>query len=118
MMASLSNVDEITRRSVESFLARVHGKFPILEVRLFGSRARGDAKHDSDVDVAVILNGPKRRSIEIAAEMADAGFEVLMETGRVVSIVPIAAEDWRDPSLHSNPFLIANIKREGLRFEL
>lgn len=114
-MASISLIDAITQRSVEMFLARVRDKFPIVEVWLFGSRARGDAYDDSDADVAIILSGPKRRSIDVATEMAQAEFDILLETGRLLSVLPIALEDWRNPSLHANPFLIANIKRDGVR---
>ncbi len=113
-MATTSPIDATTQRSLDIFLSRVSGSFPIVEARLFGSRARGDADDDSDVDLAVILSGPKRRSMDIVTEMADAGFDALLETGRVVSVLPIAIEDWRDPSRHSNPFLIANIKRESI----
>lgn len=113
-MAAAPHIDAITRRSLDMFLARVSDKFPIVEARLFGSRARGDAEEDSDVDLAVILSGPRRRSMDIVTEMADAGFDTLLETGRVVSVLPIAIDDWRDPSRHSNPFLIANIKRESI----
>jgi len=31
---------------------------PLHDLVLFGSRARGDASADSDVDVLVVLNGP------------------------------------------------------------
>jgi uncharacterized protein len=114
-MANTLSLDSVTRRSVEMFLVRIKDQFPVAEAWLFGSRARGDAGDDSDADVAVILNGPKRRSIDVAAEMIDAEYDILLETGRLVSALPIAAEEWNTPSLHSNPYLIANIKREGVR---
>lgn len=114
-MVQALSIDAITKRSVEMFLERIKDDYSIAEVWLFGSRARGDANAESDTDVAVILNGPKRRSIDAAGGMANAEFDVLLETGRLVSALPIALEDWCNPSLHSNPFLIANIKREGIR---
>jgi uncharacterized protein len=114
-MANNAPVDALTKRSVESFLAGVRALHPVAEAWLFGSRARGDARTDSDADLAVILNGPKRRSIDVIEEMADAQFEVLLETGRLVSVLPISAEEWREPALHTNPYLIENIKREGIR---
>jgi uncharacterized protein len=108
-------IDPATRRSVDLFIERIAGDYPIAEVWLYGSRARGDARADSDADVAVILKGPKGRSITVATEMAGAEFDVLLETGILVSTLPVWMEDWQDPSGHSNPYLIANIKREGIQ---
>jgi uncharacterized protein len=39
---------------------------------------------------------------------------VLLDTGVLISPLPIWIEDWLDPSHHNNPWLIHNIKREGL----
>ncbi len=107
-------IDPLTRKSVEAFLARIAGDYPIVEAWLYGSRARGDARPDSDADVAVILSGSKGRALEVGPEMAGEAFDVLLETGVLVSPLPIWIEDWVDPSHHNNPWLIANIKREGL----
>jgi predicted nucleotidyltransferase len=114
-MKNSRTIDPTTRRSIDLLLARMAGQYPIAEAWLYGSRARGDGQPDSDADVAIILNGPKGRSIQVATEMAGPEFDVLQETGVLVSAFPIWIEDWRNPSGHSNPWLIANIKREGIR---
>ena len=109
-----ATIDPLIRKSVESFLARISGDYPIVEAWLYGSRARGDARPDSDADVAVILSGPKGRASTVAVEMAAVEFDVLLDTGILVSAVPIWIEDWREPSLHANPYFIENIKRDGI----
>ncbi len=108
-------IDPETRRSVEMFLARIKDDYPVAEAWLYGSRARGDGGADSDADVAVILKGPKQRSIDAAKGMAGPEFDVMLETGMLISALPVALVDWKNPSRHSNPYLIANIKREGIR---
>jgi predicted nucleotidyltransferase len=43
---------------VRTLLDIVHAHFPLVEVRLFGSQARGDARNWSDVDIALVGEGP------------------------------------------------------------
>lgn len=107
-------IDPLTRKSVEQFLARIAGDYPIVEAWLYGSRARGDARADSDADVAVVLDGAKGRAMAVGLDMAAVEFDVLLETGVLVSAIPIWIEDWREPLGHSNPYLIENIKRDGI----
>lgn len=114
-MAKKQSIDSVTRRSIELFLERIKGDYSIAEIWLYGSRARGNADDDSDADLAIVLNGPKRRAVENLEGMIDAEMGVLLETGRLVSPFPIALDDWQNPDQFSNPFLIANIKREGIR---
>jgi uncharacterized protein len=101
-------------RVARLFLARIADDFPILEAWLYGSRARGDSRHDSDVDVAIVLGGPKGKAVEIGPEMVAKGFDVILENDLLVSPLPVWLQDWRSPSGHANPWLISNIKRDGI----
>jgi uncharacterized protein len=113
-MEHVRAIDPATRLSISLFLARIEADYPVTEAHLYGSRARGDAGPESDADLAIILNGPKGRTASVAADMAGSAFDVLLETGVLVSPFPIWVDDWHDPSAHTNPWLIANIKREGI----
>lgn len=59
------------------FAAELRRRFgdEVLEVRLFGSYARGEADEDSDVDLAVVLehaDWPRRREvIDLATDVGD-----------------------------------------------
>jgi len=62
----------------------------IERVVLFGSRARGDARPDSDYDIAVFLKEPDsfwRESGRLAAIETD----VLYDTGAVINALPFKA---------------------------
>jgi predicted nucleotidyltransferase len=43
-------------RILEIFAAQVRQQFPEARIWAFGSRARGDATWESDLDVCVVLN--------------------------------------------------------------
>lgn len=113
-MSRAPTIDPLIRNSVTRFLARISGDYPVAGAWLYGSRARGDARAESDADLAVVLEGPRGRASTVAVEMAAAEFDVMLETGVLVSAFPIWVEDWINPDGHPNPYLIANIKSEGI----
>jgi len=107
-------LDAETERAARAFLKRLEGKYPLIEAILFGSRARGDHKPDSDADIAVILKGEKGDRYKVSGDMAGIEFHVLMETGVMVQGLPLWEDELARPESFSNPALIANILREGV----
>ena len=57
---------------------------------LFGSRARGEARQDSDFDVAVFLKEMISFGTE-SAIIADIESEILYDTGAVINALPLPA---------------------------
>src|SRR3712207_9411507 len=66
-------------------------------VVLYGSRARGDARPDSDYDVAVFLRDIADRAREMD-RLADIGTDILYSAGRVVHAMPYRAGSYADRS--------------------
>jgi len=65
---------------------------------LFGSRARGDARPDSDFDVAVFL----RNYTDLWSELQPLGAittGILLETGAVISAKPFSAEAYHKQTI-------------------
>jgi len=75
---------------------------------LFGSRARGEPRPDSDYDVAVFIREPDRWFDEVI-RLAGLGTDILMDTGAVISAKPFPAGACNEPVP-----LMREIKREGL----
>jgi predicted nucleotidyltransferase len=75
---------------------------------LFGSRARGDARPDSDYDVAVFLRDMPDRWRELDL-LANLQVQLFDETGAFVVALPYRSEALGD----SSP-LMGEIRREGL----
>jgi len=88
-------------------LGEIYGK-RLERVVLFGSRARGDARVDSDYDVAVFLTSLPDRWVELD-RLADLRLSFLDETGVFFDALPYAATTYEEESP-----LMGEIRREGL----
>jgi predicted nucleotidyltransferase len=75
---------------------------------LFGSRARGDARPDSDYDVAIFLRDYTRAWPEIQP-LGKITTDILQDTGAVISALPFPAGSFRDRTM-----LMAEIRSEGI----
>jgi predicted nucleotidyltransferase len=108
-------LDSNTEVSVKKFLSLINNDYDIADAILFGSRARGTHRPDSDADVAVLLRGERQRLLPTKLAMADIAFDVMLDTGILISPLPIWMEEWESPQDYNNPSLLANIEREGIR---
>jgi hypothetical protein len=77
-------------------------------VVLFGSRARGDARPDSDYDIAVFLHGPVLIDEE-ADQMANSGINILLDTNAVINPLRLPAGSWRERTA-----FMGELRREGI----
>ncbi len=80
----------------------------LVEVILFGSYTRGEAREDSDVDVLVVVKRwPDTEKLEKIGELSA---ELVLEHGVVFSLIPYV----ENPEMSSDP-LIWNVNAEGVR---
>jgi hypothetical protein len=75
----------------------------------------GDFSPESDADVAVLLHGKPGRLVPTKLDMSDIAYDILLDTGINVSPLPVWLDEWEHPETYSNPHLLANISREGIR---
>lgn len=111
---SRSALDADTARAARLFLVSVSRNHAVRAAVLFGSRARGGFRDDSDADIAVLLEGPHRPFLATKLELADIAYDVLLETGIHIQPLPLWEDQWEHPETFSNPRLIENIRREGI----
>jgi predicted nucleotidyltransferase len=111
----MTAMDKDTESAVRGFLSRVAETNDLAGAILFGSRARGTHRPDSDADVAVLLRGEHSPFLQTKLAMADIAFDVLLDTGINISPFPVWMDEWEHSETYSNPALLANIAREGVR---
>ena len=81
----------------------------LVEMKLFGSQARGDAEPGSDIDVLVVLRGEVSPCEEIGRTIEDVA-EVSLHHNEVVCCVFVSVEQFER---ERSPLLL-NIRREGV----
>ena len=82
----------------------------LVEVRLFGSRARGDAEPDSDVDVMVLV---KERSLDLEEQIIGEATEISLE--HELLIIPLVwSLESREKNRELNTLIYRNIINEGI----
>lgn len=113
-MEALARLDPLTKAASQRFVTDIAEHFDLAGALLFGSRARGAYRADSDADVAVLLRGPKQPLVKTMWAMSDLAFDVLLETGIDISPLPIWLDEWETPAKHANPDLVRAIKAEGI----
>ena len=105
-----------TLRLFAASVARAYGD-RLNDLIVFGSRARGDAGPNSDLDVAVILSAVAADRFAEGMALADLAYDAIVETGVALQPWPISIDEWRNPELHANPALVRAMRRDGRRFE-
>ncbi|HMK89661.1 MAG TPA: nucleotidyltransferase domain-containing protein [Methylocystis sp.] len=105
-MATQTNNDPILSR-FRAALGEVYGE-RLERVVLYGSRARGDARADSDYDIAVFLRQPDSLWQE-SGRLAEIETDILYDTGAVINALPFSAGEYeaRTPLMHE-------LRRDGL----
>jgi predicted nucleotidyltransferase len=83
---------------------------PSAKIFLYGSRARGTARSDSDWDLLILLNR-ERITCEMEHNITDPLYELEFETGEVISPMVYSSEEWE--SKYRVTPLYSNIMREG-----
>lgn len=83
---------------------------PKAEIILFGSRARGDYRKDSDWDFLILLNQPLTKDLK--EFILDKLYDLELQTDSVISTIIHTKSEWEDRAITP---IYQVIKKEGKR---
>jgi predicted nucleotidyltransferase len=92
---SLPQLAPNEQAAIRRYIADIRERFPgkVLSVTLFGSKARGDASAESDIDLLVLVDEESR---EIRSELWRIASDVSLEHNVVLSVRVFARSRWAE----------------------
>jgi predicted nucleotidyltransferase len=85
---------------------------PDAEIYLFGSRARGDFREDSDWDV-LIISPLDKITFDYEMKLREPIFNLEIMTGEVISVIIYPRKDWQTKK--STSPLFYHVSKEGVK---
>lgn len=85
-------------------------KYPDAKIILYGSRARGDFRSDSDWDLVILLNQEKVTN-DIEETITNPLYDIEIDYGQVISPMVYSLKDWNN-KYSVTPFF-RNVMKEG-----
>jgi len=105
------SVNDTDKSILEKFRSLLVERIRVHKIILFGSRARGDAQVDSDMDLLVILQDPPTEEIE--DYILDCAWEAGIDHSVILVPVVYSREEWEEGPDQSSLLALA-VQREGI----
>jgi len=99
---------ESRSKAIEKFVKKAKELLPedLIDILIYGSVVRGEAKSESDIDVIVIV---RREEFKSQMKLASLAFDVLMDTGEYISVQAVMPEDFKRDTI-----FMRNVREEAI----
>ena len=110
----LNNLSRQERAALEAYVAMLQARFghQLVDVLLFGSKARGDAGPSSDIDVLVVLDTSEAKHLGEARAL---GFDILLTYQVFLSIRAMSQRQLQELADMDSLFF-RNLVKDGISF--
>lgn len=103
-------MDSRSKQAVDEFAARVREQLPDAHIWAYGSRVRGDATPESDLDVCVVVDGLDEATDDRILKIA---WQVSLKHEVVISTVAYSAQEFERGPISVSPF-VRTVLAEGI----
>jgi len=113
MNRSFGYLTKNEQHAVKKFVSAIKEKLKdqVIEIRLFGSKVRGDYYEDSDIDILIILKGRKKVVIDTLYQEL---LEVELEYDSKISLTIFSEVEYNHNKHAQTPF-VETLANEGVR---
>ena len=103
------------RKALDDFVAAVRQHYGprLVDILVFGSRARRDHHPDSDADIAVILKDGDWEFWDEQMNLAGLAYDILLDHGLFIQPWPIGLTAWEAPASSPKQRFIETIRRDA-----
>ena len=100
------------RAWLDEYRKVLHERHPdtVLRMVIYGSKARGDAREDSDLDILLVV---RNGAGGLKLPLREIGYELAVMSDAVPSILAYTQEEWDDRKRRGYPFQRA-VERDGV----
>lgn len=97
---------------ITEFKSKIKEQYPeeVMSIMVFGSKARGDSKEESDIDIMVVT---KSDDWQIGDQIRDIGYSLELKHNLVLSI-QVVSQNHIDHLKKIHSQFMQNIEREGI----
>jgi predicted nucleotidyltransferase len=105
-----ANLDEKERDSILQAAQSLKSDLPVTQVILFGSKARGADKPDSDIDILVLTSCPV--SSELRTAVSDRLADINLQNDVSLTSIVVSKQDWSS-GLIRHMLIHSEVERDG-----
>jgi uncharacterized protein len=101
---------ENEEKALKQLRGELYARYPIIDIRLYGSKARGEGRQDSDLDVMVELPDYDRAIVE---EIDDIIYQINLEYDVFISALVFGKDELEEGPMSESP-IYKVIQMEGV----